>query len=385
MEFNKKTKLLLVAISAFLVMIISTVSYAYFSATVAGNTTAKTSVIETGNMEVTYNEGAVIGTTTKILPGQYVQKSFTVENTGTVDTTYSIYLNNVENNFVTKSDLVYESITTDGRVVNQTICPNSNTVIATGVSLPVGTTHHYTIRITFKETNLNQDDNKGKSFTAKIGLEEEKTYTIVNGNLDTVGSIVKIADEEFYVIGQEDANHVKLLSKWNLNIGRSAKGTPTNLQDEEVRGYSPNYETSYGTLEYSYSQYWHQNGLNPEYGTSYPAYVYTNKKENGEYIASIAEYVDNYVDYLKLQGVNVEGRLIKQEELVNLGCNASSKYCDAANNGIAPEWVYQTSFWTGTATDYRSVWRVNANGYFDTLISWIDTSVGVRPVIILEK
>ena len=61
-------------------------------------------------------------------------------------------------------------------------------------------------------------------------------YTVLSGDLDTVGSEVKIADEEFYVIGQEDENHVKLLSKWNLNVDYNSKGTATNLQDEDVRG-----------------------------------------------------------------------------------------------------------------------------------------------------
>ena len=383
MKLNKNKKLLLVAISAFLVMIISTVSYAYFTASVAGNNSAQATVITTGNMQVTYAEGDIVGITTNMLPGNYIEKSFTVENTGTVDTSYSIYLNDVENTFVTKSDLVYELITEDGRVVAQTTCPDSNSKIATDINLPVNATHHYTLRITFKETGLNQDDNKGKKFKSKIGLVEEEVtyaYTILSGDLNTVGSVVKIADEEFYVIGQEDSTHVKLLSKWNLNVGSNAKGTATNLQDSDVKGWVSS-GTTYGNVVFSSTNYWSSTV------STYPAWVYTNEKTNGTYKASIAEHVDNYVTYLTQQGVSVTGRLIKQEELVTLGCNASTNYCDSngSHGGTAPAWVYQTSYWSGSGFDSRSMWSVRSNGSFGSRSYVYVSYFGVRPVIILEK
>ena len=383
MKLNKNKKLLLVAISAFLVMIISTVSYAYFTASVAGNNSAQATVITTGNMQVTYAEGDIVGTTTNMLPGNYIEKSFTVENTGTVDTSYSIYLNDVENTFVTKSDLVYELITEDGRVVAQTTCPDSNSKIATDINLPVNATHHYTLRITFKETGLNQDDNKGKKFKSKIGLVEEEVtyaYTILSGDLNTVGSVVKIADEEFYVIGQEDSTHVKLLSKWNLNVGSNAKGTATNLQDSDVKGWVSS-GTTYGNVVFSSTNYWSSTV------STYPAWVYTNEKTNGTYKASIAEHVDNYVTYLTQQGVSVTGRLIKQEELVTLGCNASTNYCDSneSHGGTAPAWVYQTSYWSGSVNRSDFVWRVFSDGVFNDDYCDNGNNFGVRPVIILEK
>ena len=209
-------------------------------------------------------------------------------------------------------------------------------------------------------------------------------YTIESGDLNTVGSIVKIADEEFYVIGQEDSNHVKLLSKWNLNVGSNSKGTATGLQDEDVRGQYAS-GTTYGNVIYSSSAYWYDGGLKPAYGSSYPAYVYTNEKESGVYLAAIAEYVDNYVTYLTNQGVNISGRLIKQEELDALGCSNSGMGCDSTRGGTAPAWVYQTSYWTGTSFNSDAVLYVHTSGYYNRTPGTFDSNFGVRPVIILER
>ena len=225
----------------------------------------------------------------------------------------------------------------------------------------------------------------GASWNGKVVVNAQAAkpngpaYEIESGDLDTVGSVVKIADEEFYVIGQEDDTHVKLLSKWNLNVGDNPKGTATNMQDEDVRGYVSGV-TKYGNVAFSSTNYWvdSSNNLKTAYGTTYPAYVYDNN-------ASISTYVNNYVTYLNNQGVNVSGRLIKQEELVSLGCNESTYYCDSSNGGTAPEWVYQTIYWSGSASGIDNVWGVNLNGYFNSIYYGDGSCFGVRPVIILKK
>ena len=245
----------------------------------------------------------------------------------------------------------------DGYVIDQVTCTNANG--------------------TWDNTNwsLSISNITGK---VKCNLSFKPSYRVISGNLSTVGSVVKIADEEFYVIGQEDATHVKLLSKWNLNVGSNAKGTATNLQDSDVKGILLS-GTKYGNVPFSSTDYWSSTV------STHPAWVYTNEKTSGTYKASIAEYVDNYVIYLTQQGVSVTGRLIKQEELVTLGCNSSTYYCDSSNNhgGTAPAWVYQTSYWSGSA-DKGCVWSVASDGIFsfDSYCS-DDYAFGVRPVIIL--
>ncbi len=169
---GKYIKMLTIIILVFVIVLIASVSYAFFTASVQENNISTNSVITTGNMEVTYTDGNVIGAASNMIPGDYIEKEFSIRNTGTVDTLYDIYLNEVINTFNTKSDLVYELITSDGRNISETVCPNENVKIASAVPISVGQTHNYTLKIIFKSVNRNQDDNKGKGFSAKIDLVE---------------------------------------------------------------------------------------------------------------------------------------------------------------------------------------------------------------------
>jgi hypothetical protein len=171
---NNHIKQLVLVISILIITLASFASYAYFTADVQGNDTATNNVITTGNMEITYEDGNVIGTTNNMIPGDSIEKHFSVKNTGTVDTVYDIYLNNIANTFNTKSDLVYEIVSTNGANINETICPDENTKIVSAVQIGVGQTHNYTLRITFKNLDKVQDDNQDKSFSAKVELVEGK-------------------------------------------------------------------------------------------------------------------------------------------------------------------------------------------------------------------
>ena len=405
---SKRPYVVAIVLALALVVTITATSYAYFSATVSG--TGNNTVVTTTSLEIEFTDGAAVSLQ-NALPGSYVEKTFKVENKGNGDTTYDVYMSDLINAFEDKTDLVYTLTSNDGgyNVSTNTQVPSSSSKIVNSQLLRAGEVHNYTLRISFLETNDNQDDNKGKSFSTIIrvnevqaamqqvtlhpnegtldnatislpigevitnlpvptrsgyGLEgwyldsgltqkvtsetvmtssindmyakyEKWNYSIVSGDLDTVGSVVKIADEEFYVIGQEDSTHVKLLSKWNLNLGKNAKGTATGLQDSDVRGLRSDGGTIYGTVAFSSTTYWVDSSTNlkPAYGSSYPAYVYDSN-------SNLYQYVNNYVTYLNTQGVQVSGRLIKQEELVALGCNASTKHCDSSQGGTAPSWVY---------------------------------------------
>ena len=390
---NSKTPYVIgILLALILVTVIISSSYAYFTATVTG--TSNNNVVTTGSMEIEFSDGPQVGLE-NALPGSFVEKTFSVRNTGTVDTYYDIYMSDLINNFADKTDLVYTLTSSNGASVLETQVPDVNTKIVQNQALAVGETHKYTLRITFKETNDNQDDNKGKTFSTVIRINEVKNmetnnstnYTIVSGDLDTIGSIVKIANEEFYVIGQEDTNHVKLLSKYNLNVGNELADGAIGIQNSEARGRLRNSYSSVGAVIFTDNSYWYDNdSLKEEYGTSFPAYIYTNEKVNGNYLASIAQYVDNYINYLETQNVEVTGRLINLEELVNLGCNISQNSCSTLNGGSAPEWLYYVGFWSGTASDDSNIYAVFSDGYFYSDWIWSGNYYyGVRPVIIMEK
>ena len=286
-----------------------------------------------------------------------------------------------------------------GTLDNNTIKLTLGEVIT---NLPIPTRSGYELEGWYLDNGLTQkvtnETLMNKNIT-NLYAKWNKYPIIVSGNLNTVGSVVRIANEEFYVIGQQDSTHVKLLSKWNLNVGSNAKGTATNKQDEDVRGYIFN-GTKYGNVAFSSTDYWHNFTPVKKAKDEYGGYTYNTNTESytdgqGNVVypyvydnnSNIKQYVDTYVTYLNTQGVNVSGRLIKQEELVALGCNASTHYCDSneEHGGTAPSWVYQTSYWSGSAFDYSNVWLVASRGTFISSSCYSDYLYGVRPVIILEK
>ena len=166
---NKKVKIGFI-LAAILTVCLTTIgSYAYFTASLSGNANANNTAITSAHMEITFTDGPEINTN-YLIPGDYVEKTFTVENTGDQTTAYGIYFTNVFNNFANKDELVYELISEDGATVSQTECPGVDGTIKEGIAINPGETHHYTIKITFKETGENQDNNKAKTFSSIISV-----------------------------------------------------------------------------------------------------------------------------------------------------------------------------------------------------------------------
>ena len=68
------------------------------------------------------------------------------------------------------------------------------------------------------------------------------------------------------------------------------------------------------------------------------------------------------------------------EELIALGCNTETESCSEA-----PNWVYLTSYWSGSVYDAHNVWLVNSNSYFNYDSYAYDLVFGVRPVITISR
>ena len=212
-------------------------------------------------------------------------------------------------------------------------------------------------------------------------------YEVISGDLNTVGSVVKIADEEFYVIGKEDDTHVKLLAKYNLG---TFEQTYKQSENNSI------------TVKFSNTAYWWDD-VNKVYLDGYPstekypneleAYVYNEK-------ASIKEYVDNYVDYLGSTGVCVTGRLMKSNELIPLGCRTECYDCARTSYVCNDnEWFNLSSFWLGDALTYKDIYSTIQTGV-KTLSKYSyggsiyinggivnpseSNSSGIRPVVILD-
>jgi len=177
MNDNKKNnwKKILLIIFLFIVLVLGVAvgySAAYFTATVINSSTPSDSVVTTANMAIEFTDGPQVGLENTV-PGNYVTKTFSVKNTGNVDTYYDIYMSDLINTFVDKNDLVFTlTSNTGGASVTETVVPSASTKIVSNQKLDANAEHYYTLRIDFKETNDNQDDNTGKSFSTIIRVNE---------------------------------------------------------------------------------------------------------------------------------------------------------------------------------------------------------------------
>ena len=201
----------------------------------------------------------------------------------------------------------------------------------------------------------------------------EAKLVSANGDINEIGTIVTIGDQQFYTIGTEGEN-VKLLSMYNLYVGNkvdknwnvTALENPTGKQSEVAKGWVDGALEWYGTTAFSSAT---------QKGTKY-----------SDYNGSIVErYVNAYKEILEGEeyGVPVvEARLITKDELESedIGCDSSNDTCSDA-----PSWIYATTYWTGSAFVVNNVWFVYSNGIFSDYVYDCDDFIGVRPVIIISK
>ena len=164
-----------------------------------------------------------------------------------------------------------------------------------------------------------------------------------------------IGEDCFYVIGYQDDTHVKLLSKYPIEL--------TSDRQEN---------TSSGFTNFSNSEYWASDGNN------YPRDVYN---EN----SLMYPHIEAYVDFLKTYNVNVTGRLLSVEDFDDLGITLTGDLYVHDALESAPSWL-RGDYWTGVAGSSYGLYRINGYGLY---INGIDGgsvygTSKVRPVIVLE-
>lgn len=184
--FDKQSLLLLVSVVAINVLCLITVSYAYFTAQIKGNDTAKPITVIMGTMKIEYKDSDAVSLN-NAYPGDDITNKFNIINTGTLDATYNIRVDITENTFVDKKDLVY-TLKRDGTelVTDQAFPESGSNYIRVGETLAPGatkenpTTAKYELIVKFKEdtVNRNQNDNKGKKLNFKIQVDSKEDATL---------------------------------------------------------------------------------------------------------------------------------------------------------------------------------------------------------------
>ena len=314
--------------------------------------------------------------TTLNMPGDFYEFTVDVVNSGSIDAMIEKVTKTPELTTDQAKYLNYEVSYANGESIT------NKQVIASGVTMPIK------VRVEYRNDLVASDLPTGQ-VQLTLGLvldyiQSDGTGTTVkdngvaasnvsaNGDINAIGTIVTIGDQQFYTIGTEGVN-VKLLSMYNLYVGGeynnntwTAYGNEaTGKQDSTMLGYVLGQSIRNGTTVFSSST---------QKGTNY-----------SDYSGSIVEeYVNNYKTILESDyGVDVvEARLITKDELVNtFGCNESENTCI----GSAYPWIYSTSYWSGSAYNTNYVWGVDSNGNFGNVDYDYGYDFGVRPVIIISK
>ena len=172
---QKKQTILVVA--SLLVVVLS-VSLAYFTAQIIGK--GKDVTINSADLKIIFtdSDGSISGT--NIEPGKWnVTKTFTIENKSNETYKYNIVIQDLVNTFVTNGYLQYK-ITSTNNGYNMTKfkdVPKSetatDTILAYSVSIPVGVTQSYTIEFKYaNDESVDQSDDMGKKLSGKLFITE---------------------------------------------------------------------------------------------------------------------------------------------------------------------------------------------------------------------
>ncbi len=192
----------------------------------------------------------------------------------------------------------------------------------------------------------------------------------------SVGDTISIGEENFYVISNNGST-ISILAYFNLNTGGTYDKSsstwaeyenPTYIQDETMKGFdvnSSNANIRYGTVSFADKIGWEYENNETIDTSHYNSYLRTALEKYSEIIT-------------KSMGKTMTARLIKHNELKNLGCSDSNNTCTTSSYS----WIYSSTYWTGSAhSSYANcVWGVVSNGLFNNFVYSGDDGSGVRPV-----
>ena len=175
----KDKKILYGMFLTFTFILVTGLTYAFFSLTTTGNDVAETINVTTTELKLNFTDGKYIELK-EAMPGSSVTKTFNVENTGTEIGYYKINwqeFNNKINDdelqveFTCKS---YKGSTESGTCSNLTREAAYNRDLKSNIEIASGIRHEYTLKLTFMDTNQNQNENQGKSFSGVLRVEGDE-------------------------------------------------------------------------------------------------------------------------------------------------------------------------------------------------------------------
>ncbi len=265
----KRKKELIVILSSLLVIVLS-VSVAYFTTKILG--TGKEISVESADLKVIFTSGSGTINGTNIEPGWTSEENtFTVKNESNGTYKYNIIIKDLVNTFVTEGFLQYKITSTDGgyNMTDFADVPKSSTAtdttLAENISIEKGKTHSYKIVINYSNSDeVDQSADMGKTLSGKIFITKgTEIPNLANKILEDNPTISTRSDFSTPFT----TNTVNTLYKATENgtdvyyfAGQDTTSTPINnwvkfgiyTTDSPIRGYytsSSNSYKEYSTME----------------------------------------------------------------------------------------------------------------------------------------
>ena len=135
--------------------------------------------VTTGTLKLDYADESPLIYKESFKPGDVITKTFTVENTGTLDTTYDLIWKEY-NNDITNDELIIKAVC-DSMTTNDIMSGTCSGIeekpvigdnIKSDVSIAPGIKHKYVIEIIFRNLDENQNYNQGKTFSGIINVSD---------------------------------------------------------------------------------------------------------------------------------------------------------------------------------------------------------------------
>ena len=171
---NNKNKIYKVVFSLIgFILMLSGVSYAYFVSKINNNESASTIAGEAANLELEFKEGSNQINGDDIFPGWSDTKTFTVKNKSSIDVYYNLYISDIKNELMSES-ISYKIESTDGGYnLEKVLLPSTDGIIKTGIYIKANTTHTYKVTTYYNNLDIDQSNEKGKTFSFKIYIKSE--------------------------------------------------------------------------------------------------------------------------------------------------------------------------------------------------------------------
>lgn len=181
----KRTKIITIVCLVVAFMLIVGTTFGFILTNINNNPNEKSIDVTSKYISVTYNDGNATMNFDGdyMFPGDTATKEFEVENTGTVDINYSIFIEDVINEFSRTQDLRYTLYINNEEIKEAAINTNKKQYLLFDQELLVGETDKIKFVFKYAETDeiQNEDKNKSISFKFNIDTKEKQTAEATDG------------------------------------------------------------------------------------------------------------------------------------------------------------------------------------------------------------